>query len=135
MRKLLIRLGSIFGLLAVILGAFGAHALEKLLEPSQLETFETGVRYQFYHALAILAIGVLCHFGRKKTLQFAAWFFSLGIFLFSGSIYLLSTRTIHHLSVSWLGPMTPLGGLLLMAGWVCLFLSTYYHFDRNGKSG
>jgi len=134
MRKLFIRLGSLLGLTAVILGAFGAHALEATLDSDQIEVFRTGVTYHFYHALALLGVGILLHFGRKAGLIYAGYLFLVGVVFFSGSLYLLATRSLHQLPVSWLGPVTPIGGTLLIIGWGFLFVSTFYHFDRQQKS-
>lgn len=119
-----IRLAAILGALAVILGAFGAHSLEQLISPESLETFDTGVRYHFYHTIMIALIAVLLHFREKKIWRTAAWLFALGIVLFSGSIYLLSIREIVDLG-SWLGPITPIGGTFFIAGWICLLIGTF----------
>ena len=110
-----IRLAAILGALAVILGAFGAHSLERLISPDSLETFETGVRYHFYHTIMIALVAVLLHIREIKIRRTAAWLFAIGILLFSGSIYLLSIREIVNLG-SWLGPITPIGGTLFIAG-------------------
>lgn len=134
MRILFLRIGSLLGFLAVVLGAFAAHGLRPHLDERQFETFETAVRYQFFHALAILLVAVLSHFGRKGALRFAGWAFSAGVLLFSGSLYALSTRELHHFSVTWLGPITPLGGLCYLLGWGALFYSTFFHYDRSGKN-
>ena len=134
MRNLFLRIGSLMGFLAVVLGAFAAHGLRPYLEPRSFETFETAVRYQFYHALAILLVAVLSHFGRKGALRLAAWAFTVGILLFSGSLYALSTRELHQISVGWLGPITPLGGLCYLLGWGALFYSSFFHYDRTGKN-
>jgi len=132
MRKLLLRLAAVMGITAVMLGAFGAHALKNYVSLENVNTFETGVRYHLLHAIMIGMIGVLSHFGRKKSLYYAAWFFTGGIILFSGSIYLLSIREIVDFG-SWLGPITPIGGTLFIAGWALLFVSTYHSFDRSQK--
>lgn len=134
MRNLFLRIGSLMGFMAVALGAFAAHGLRPFLEPRSFETFETAVRYQFYHALAILLVAVLSHFGRKGALRLAGWAFTVGIFLFSGSLYALSTRELHQISVGWLGPITPLGGLCYLLGWGALFYSSFSHYDRTGKN-
>ncbi len=134
MRKSFMRIGILMALIAVILGAMGAHLMEQHLEAEQLETFKTGVRYQFYHSFAILIVGILFHFGKKSMLSYAGWLFFAGILLFSGSLYLLSVQETLSLSLSWLGPVTPIGGLLFIAGWVFLFLSTYQHGERKKKA-
>ena len=107
---------------AVILGAFGAHGLRPKLAPEQLLSFETGVRYQMFHALALLAMAWLVD--RHALPSFPAWLWVAGTVLFSGSIYLLATRTLLGIDGwKWLGPITPLGGLLLISGWITLALA------------
>jgi uncharacterized membrane protein YgdD (TMEM256/DUF423 family) len=133
MRKMFLRISSILGFISVALGALGAHALRAYLSPQAIDNFETAVKYQFFHALAIFGIAILLHFGRKKTLITAAWLFLAGIICFSGSLYILSTREIHGLSAAWIGPITPLGGLLLMGGWAWIFVSTFFHYERQYK--
>lgn len=109
--------------LAVILGAFGAHALKARLTPDQLQTFETGVRYQMYHALALFVCAWLIDRGLPGA-SAAGGLFLAGILLFSGSLYLLATRELTGLnSWRWLGPVTPLGGLCFIAGWITLAVS------------
>ncbi|QJD97597.1 DUF423 domain-containing protein [Mucilaginibacter robiniae] len=123
MNKQIILTAAVFGMLAVILGAFGAHALKAALPPQQIQIWNTGVQYQFYHVFALLFLST---FGRfKNNLIFASYcLFSLGILFFSGSLYLLSCSSI--LQWSWLhvlGPITPVGGLLFIAGWITLALA------------
>lgn len=108
-------LAAFFGLTAVILGAFGAHALRKVLTPEHLAVFDTGTRYQMYHALALLLVALLADRAPSRPLAAAGWLFTAGIVLFSGSLYLLTTA-----GWGWLGPVTPLGGLCFMAGWISL---------------
>ncbi len=112
-------IAAILGAVAVVLGAFGAHALKSKLDPSSLAAFETGVRYQFIHVLVLLFTGTIVQ--ENKMLFLAEKFFLAGIILFSGSIYLLSTKSIwtSH-SVSFLGPVTPLGGIFFLLGWIFL---------------
>lgn len=111
-------LGSAFGLLGVAIGAFGAHALKPILiESGRLETFELAVRYQFYHAFALLATGILMNQLPAKFLEYASLFFTGGILFFSGSLYLLCFT-----GLSVLGAITPIGGVLFIAGWICLFI-------------
>ena len=123
-RNKLIRIASLFGVLAVILGAFGAHTLKTLLTPDQLQSYETGVRYQFYHTFAILICALLTDKVVSSKLNMAAGSFIAGILLFSGSIYMLSLKSLFGIeSLSWLGPITPIGGVLFIVGWVFVFLS------------
>ena len=114
---------SISGLLCVVFGAFGAHGLKPLLTAQMLATFETGVRYQFYHSLALILIVVLYQFNKNNKLVTASWFFITGIVLFSGSLYLLALTSINENTWHWLGPITPFGGVCFIIGWVYLFLS------------
>lgn len=121
------RLAALLGMTAVILGAFGAHALKVLLEPDQIETFKTGVLYHFIHTLAILATG-MSGAVKSKVLKLSTIFFTVGILLFSGSLYLLSCRNILGIEHwSFLGPTTPIGGLFFIMGWISLL------FIRNEK--
>ena len=127
MKKAVLIIGAIYGLLGVIFGAFGAHALKKLLSTELLKSFETGVRYQMYHALVLLLIGFYFNFSDKFQ-NSMAWLFMVGIFLFSFSIYLLTMAKNWNYSMSWLGPVTPLGGLLLILGWVFLLINLIKKF-------
>ncbi len=111
---------SIFGCLAIILGAFGAHALKKKLTTVQLQSFETGVKYQMYHAIVLLVLGL--QFNESYTN--AILLFSLGICLFSFSIYGLVLSDAFGKKMKFLGPITPLGGLCLAGGWFLLFYNT-----------
>ena len=111
-------IASISGLLCVVFGAFGAHGLKPLLTPQMLTTFETGVRYQFYHTLAILLIVVLYQFNKSKNLVISSYFFFAGMVLFSGSLYLLALTSINENTWTWLGPVTPIGGLCFIIGWI-----------------
>lgn len=124
MQKSFIIFATSFGALAVILGAFGAHALKSKISAEHLQVFETGVRYQFYHALALLLLVLMSDKIASGPAQIAGCLFIAGIFLFSGSIYLLSTRELLGIEnwKSFLGPITPLGGLCLLSGWI-LFLT------------
>ena len=125
MRKTFLQVGILFAFFGVILGAFGAHLLKEHISADHLSTFETGVRYQFYHAFVLLFLSVLLYKRKTKLMTYAGWFFIAGTMLFSGSIYLLATQEITKISTSILGPITPLGGLLLITGWLLLFLSTF----------
>lgn len=111
--------GAILGFLSVALGAFGAHALKPLLsELGRIETFELAVRYQFFHALALLIIGLLQQHTSELKLNYSAALLSIGVFIFSGSLYLLS-----FMNNSALGMITPIGGFCLLAGWATLIFS------------
>ena len=117
MQKFSLMAGSIFGALAVMIGAFGAHALKNMLtQTNRLETFETAVKYQFYHALALLFIGLLCYHINHPAMKWATYGFTFGILIFSGSLYVLCLS-----GVTWLGAITPIGGVLMIVGWVSLF--------------
>lgn len=136
MRKMFLRIGSIFALIGVALGALGAHALKGMLSPERLVSFETAVRYHLLHALAILAVALFIHFGKKRGLVTAGWLFTAGIVLFSGSIYLLALQDVLGLNLAFLGPITPIGGVAFMAGWLFVFISTFqktvaYHGSGN----
>ena len=117
-RNLLIT-GGIFGMLAVAIGAFGAHGLEGKIMESQLSTYKTGVQYHFYHTFAVfIAAWLAIHF-QDSIFRKAGWFFVAGLICFSGSLYLLATRSILGIE-SWakvLGPITPIGGLFFIIGW------------------
>lgn len=110
---------SIFGGLAVIFGAFGAHALKKILSEEQLKSFETGVKYQMYHAIVLLLIGFNFKFENPSE-KYMAYSFIAGIILFSFSIYGLVISSAKNKKLRLLGPVTPLGGLLLIIGWSLL---------------
>jgi uncharacterized membrane protein YgdD (TMEM256/DUF423 family) len=116
MAKLFITLASLSGMTAVILGAFGAHALRQRLDDYSRGVFETAVQYHFYHSLALLAVGLLA-LSQPQTvlLKSSGWLFFIGILIFSGSLYILSITGIR-----WLGAVTPLGGLAFIGGWACL---------------
>jgi uncharacterized membrane protein YgdD (TMEM256/DUF423 family) len=111
--------GALFAALAVMLGAFGAHALQARLDAHDLSTFETAVRYQMYHAFALLAAAWLL--SRNAPLAaVSAWLFIAGIVIFSGSLYILVAT-----GQRWLGAVTPLGGLAFIAGWLVLAVAAY----------
>lgn len=117
--KNIVATSAILAAITIAIGAFGAHGLKELVSVESLATFETGVRYQMYHVLALLVIG----FASAIPLNTKKWvfrFFCFGIFFFSGSIYLLALKEQLPVSVTFLGPVTPLGGLLFVLGWVRL---------------
>ncbi|RQP10506.1 MAG: DUF423 domain-containing protein [Chryseobacterium sp.] len=111
--------GAVYGLFSVILGAFGAHAFREILEPARLESFETGVRYQMYGALYLLIVGYILSFATGAE-RWIALLMILGVFLFSVSIYLLAFQGVWNVSLKFLGPVTPLGGLLMIISWAML---------------
>jgi uncharacterized membrane protein YgdD (TMEM256/DUF423 family) len=113
--RVFLLLGAVYGLLGVAFGAFGAHALRARLTPELLAVYHTGVEYQFYHALALLAVGLLALQRGVAPLPLAGWCFALGVPLFSGSLYLLALT-----GTRWLGAITPFGGLLFLVGWGAL---------------
>lgn len=113
--------GALFAAMGVILGAFGAHALKAYLDAPSLATFETGVRYQMYHAFALLAVGIIHAGSPNKRLRLANVLFTIGIVLFSGSLYLLSFRAASgSVGLGGLGILTPIGGVFFIAGWMAL---------------
>lgn len=114
--------GAIFGLLAIVLGAFGAHALKKVLTPEKLNSFEVGVRYQIYSALFLLLLGFNGNF-EQLSYQWSFYLVSIGTILFSVSIYLLALAEYLKKNFKFLGPVTPLGGLLMILGWACLLFA------------
>jgi uncharacterized membrane protein YgdD (TMEM256/DUF423 family) len=114
--------GSLLAALAVILGAFGAHALKALVTPEKLMVFETGVRYHFYHSLALLATGIIYSHFPAKQLRLATGLFITGIALFSGSLYAMVFVSISGGSLGPLGIITPIGGLFFIAAWIMLAL-------------
>ncbi|RZJ68623.1 MAG: DUF423 domain-containing protein [Flavobacterium sp.] len=120
MNRKIIAAGAFFGMTAIILGAFGAHALKATLSTEQLQTFETGVKYQMYHALFLLFVGMFSGISEKKK-KVIFWLVSLGVILFSGSIYLLATNAVEGFN-KIIGPVTPVGGLLLIIGWFALLI-------------
>lgn len=119
MSRFFVLTGAIAGFLGVALGAFGAHGLSGRIAENLVNAFNTGAQYQMYHALALLAVGVLLHqFPERRLLRWSGLFFLMGILLFSGSLYLLAVTELR-----WFGPVTPLGGLSFMVGWLFLAFS------------
>ncbi|MCH3881010.1 MULTISPECIES: DUF423 domain-containing protein [Tenacibaculum] len=118
-QETIIAIGAIFGLLAVIFGAFGAHALKKILNEDQLKSFETGVKYQMYHAIVLLILGFQLNPNISLD-KYIIYAFILGIVLFSFSIYGLVISSAKNKKLKFLGPITPLGGLFLVCGWALL---------------
>lgn len=124
MNKKIISTAAIIGAIAIIFGAFGAHALKKVLNLEQLATFETGVKYQMYHALFLLLVGtsVLVSEKAKKVIYYLV---VLGLLLFSGSIYLLATNDLTSFDFKVIGFVTPIGGFLLIVAWLWLFFDFF----------
>lgn len=119
MHKPFIAIAAVLGALSVGLGAFGAHGLKSILSSEQLVTYETAVRYQFYHTFALLAVGILFQQYGNKTLLWAGRLFIIGITVFSGSLYLLCLLSQYR----WLGAITPIGGICFIVGWLCLAIA------------
>ena len=126
MDRKIISTGAVLGMIAIILGAFGAHALKKVLSMEELSTFETGVRYQMYHALFLIFIGIINELS-QKTKKIIYNLVVFGVLLFSGSIYVLATNTLTSFDFKIIGFITPIGGLLLILAWVVLLL----HFIKK----
>jgi uncharacterized membrane protein YgdD (TMEM256/DUF423 family) len=123
----MLMLAALSGMFAVILGAFGAHILKRILLENEVLIFETGVRYQFYHTLALAITALLSRYVGHRWTGIAGWLFVIGMAMFSGSVYLLAV--VDHIglttSKSVLGPITPLGGVLLIGGWLALFRAAF----------
>jgi uncharacterized membrane protein YgdD (TMEM256/DUF423 family) len=120
--KKIIATGAVFGGLAIAAGAFGAHGLKQLLPADQLQVFDTAVRYQFYHGLALITTGLLIRNFNNKNLARAGNCFIAGTILFSGSLYILSTSALLNIQMNWIGIITPIGGLLMITGWILLLI-------------
>lgn len=126
MKTITLIFGAVYGMLSVILGAFGAHALKKILSVERLESFETGVRYQMYAAFFLLIIGYILKFETSSE-KWTSILMIAGTFLFSVSIYFLSLQDYLGVNLKFLGPITPLGGLLMILSWGMLIL----YFAKN----
>ncbi|MBI3137539.1 MAG: DUF423 domain-containing protein [Sphingobacteriales bacterium] len=124
MHKNYLGIAAFLGALTVAIGAFGAHGLQKITSDAViLRSYQTAVQYQLYHVLGLLAIGILFERFSSSVLRWAANLFLAGILLFSGSIYVLTYLKIKGMSTAWVGPVTPVGGLLFIAGWLCLMVA------------
>lgn len=137
MRNPFLLLAAFFGATGVMLGALGAHWLRGKLEAGivtrfQYEAFDKASKYQLLHSLALLFVFILYREKISKLLRTTGWLFAAGILCFSGSIYALSTQNVCGLSFAFLGPVTPLGGMMLIGGWICLFVYAIraYRSDR-----
>jgi len=127
MHKPFLRIASLLGALAVALGAFGAHALKARVSDVAINTFETGVRYQFYHVFAIMVLAILYKDFKNKWILFSANLFVVGIALFSGSLYLLTfTLADVNSGFKWVGMITPVGGLAFILGWFFLLIGVMH---------
>ncbi len=123
MHKSFLVWAAALGALSVILGAFGAHKLKELVPPETVSTFQTGVTYQFYHVFALLAVGILYAHLPSPSLIWAGRLFLFGILLFSGSLYVLTfLKATETVGLRGIGAITPIGGLLFIAGWICLLV-------------
>jgi uncharacterized membrane protein YgdD (TMEM256/DUF423 family) len=123
MHKGFLRTAALIGAISVMLGAFAAHALKNLFSPENLQTFETAVRYQFYHVFALLAAGILYASFPGKLMEWAGRSFIIGIILFSGSLYLLCYVKYQEIPMNWIGAITPFGGTAFIAGWIMMFMA------------
>ncbi|MCR6720896.1 MAG: DUF423 domain-containing protein [Chitinophagaceae bacterium] len=121
MHKGFLSIAAWLGALTVALGAFGAHGLKKIVPPETVASFETGVRYQFYHVVALMLVAILFEKFSHAWLRRAAITFLLGILLFSGSLYLLTAlKATDQVGLGGLGMITPVGGVFFIAGWICV---------------
>ncbi len=123
MNNKLISIAALLAFLALVLGTFGAHTLNELLTTEKLNSFETGVRYQFFHSLAILMIGLNAN--KLNSTHLIGKLMLIGIMFFSFSIYLLSLQELIGINLSLIGPITPIGGILLMISWLILIIKNY----------
>ena len=126
MKTFTLVIGAVYGLLSVILGAFGAHALKKSISAEKLTSFETGVRYQMYSALFLLIVGYILKF-ESPSEKWISILMIAGTFIFSFSIYLLSMSEAWNMNFKFLGPITPIGGLMMIISWAMLI----YYFLKN----
>lgn len=123
MHKVFLSIGALLGGIAVALGAFGAHGLKRIVPPDTVSTFQTGVQYQMYHALALIAVAIVFEKFPNKLMSWAGISFCVGILLFSGSLYLLTIlKATGKVGMEGIGIITPFGGLFFIVGWLLLFL-------------
>ena len=124
MPKFFLLVAALLGALSVVLGAFAAHGLKKVIPADAITTFETGVRYQFYHTFALLAVGILLERIPAQTMVWSGYSFIAGIVLFSGSLYALALlNSTENVGISKIGIITPFGGLFFILGWILLFVA------------
>jgi len=122
MHKRFLLTGAALGALAVVLGAFGAHELKKIVPPDTVTTFQTGVQYQMYHAIALLAVAIIFERYPNKLIKWSGTCFIAGIILFSGSLYIITAlKATESVGLNGIGIITPFGGLFFIAGWLLLF--------------
>ena len=122
MNKRIIISAAIFGIFAVVFGAFGAHVLKNMISSTQLETWHTGVQYHFYHTLGLAFLSTFARF-KNNLINISSYCFVFGILLFSGSLYLIALKDVMGINTKFIGPVTPLGGLLFIFGWFSLLLA------------
>lgn len=129
--------GCIAAMVAVALGAFAAHGLADTLVVERLEVFRTGVTYQFYHAFALIVTALVAYVLPRRWVNISGWLFLGGIFFFSGSLYVLALREWIGFPVDWIGPITPIGGLLFIGGWGVLAWAAFPEKQNNeiGEEG
>jgi uncharacterized membrane protein YgdD (TMEM256/DUF423 family) len=127
-QKTFLFLAAVLGALAVGLGAFGAHGLTDLIDEHAIRIYEKGISYHFNHVFALIACSLLYSNKPSKMIRWAYWMFFAGIICFSGSLYVLATASLTNISTSMIGPITPLGGLLFIAGWVLLAVYALRNF-------
>ena len=132
MAKKFLTLGAAMAAISVVFGAFGAHALKTKLSVENIQIFETGVRYQMYHSLALILVYLFYQKKNSSLLIYSGVFFISGVLLFSGSIYLLACRELFGIE-SWknvLGPITPMGGLCFIIGWICFLTASIKDIEK-----
>lgn len=130
MKSKLISVAAILGAISVILGALAAHQLKNVLTTASLDAFDKGVRYQMYHSLLLLFMAISCNKENEKVIKSIANLIIVGVILFSFSIYLLSTQSLTHINFSMLGPVTPIGGVCMIAAWIILALKAKKIFNH-----
>jgi uncharacterized membrane protein YgdD (TMEM256/DUF423 family) len=121
MERLFLILGALSAFLGVAAGAFGAHGLKSRISAEMLSVFEVGVRYQMYHAFALITVAYLQAKWPSSIVTVGGWLFVIGTILFSGSLYFMSVG-----GVKWLGAITPIGGLSFLAGWICMMVAAFH---------
>ena len=119
-------IAAISGMLAVMLGAFGAHILKNIISDEMLEVYKTGIQYQFYHTFALLVVGILMKFNSSKVLKWSSYFFIVGIILFSGSLYVMAIT-----GIKLVGIITPFGGVLWIIAWILLVVHCTKFISKN----